>query len=144
MAVLKSKDDKGLLLDCYCSCDMGIRLRIEKDDTCYCMITYTNGNFYTEQGETVCKVIRKKFRKIWAIIRNKDFYYSDIVMTRDEFAEFKAYINGLGDKSVIKQVAESDYICPGCGCQFHVYNKDQLPEKCELCDTYFEWDEDKE
>ena len=95
MAVLKSKDNKGILLDCCDGCDTGIRLRIEKDDICYCMMTYTNGSFYTEQGETVRKVIGKKLRKIWAIIRNKDFYYSDIMMTKDEFAEFKEYVNSI-------------------------------------------------
>lgn len=54
-----------------------------------------NGNFYTGQGETVFRVIRKKLEKIWAIIRNKDFYYSDILMTKDEFNEFREYINSI-------------------------------------------------
>lgn len=145
MAVLKNKDGNELLVDCNCGCSMGVRLRIDKeDDDYYCLMTYTNGNFYTEQGETFWHVLCKKLKKIWAIIRNKDFYYSDIVMSKDDFAEFKAYINALGDKSVIKQAAESEYTCPGCGCKFHVYNKDVLPEKCELCDTQFEWDKIEE
>ena len=54
-------------------------------------MTYTNGNFYNEQGSGW----RNKLKKIWAIIRNKDFYYSDVIMKKDEFIEFKDYINSI-------------------------------------------------
>lgn len=32
-------------------------------------------------------------KKIWAIIRNKDYYYSEICMTRKDFETFREYIN---------------------------------------------------
>ena len=96
MAVLKNKDGQELYIDCNCGCNDGIRVSIHKDDFAYyCLWTYTNGNFYTEQCETVLKVIYKKLKKIWAIIRNKDFYYSDVKMTKDEFEEFRDYINSI-------------------------------------------------
>lgn len=97
MAVLKNKDGKELHIDCYCGCDHGIRFRVDKEDcNYYCFMTYTNGNFYSEQDETIWRVFCKKLKKIWAIIRNKDYYYSDIVMTKDEFDEFREYINSIG------------------------------------------------
>lgn len=96
MAVLKSKNNDHMYIDCHCGCNEGIRLIIDKDDyDYYCFLTYTNGNFYKEQGETVFKVLSNKFKKIWAIVRNKDFYYSDVTMTKDEFEEFKEYINSI-------------------------------------------------
>ena len=97
MAVLKNKDGKELYVDCCCGCNDGIRFKVDKDDDFdyYCFMTYTSGNFYGEQGETMWRVMRKKFEKIWAIVRNKDYYYSDIVMTKDEFEEFKEYINSI-------------------------------------------------
>lgn len=96
MAVLKNKDNTELYIDCNCGCNDGVRIRVCKDDLdYYCFLAYTNGNFYTEQGETVLRVLRKKLEKIWAIIRNKDFYYSDILMTKDEFNEFREYINSV-------------------------------------------------
>ena len=96
MAVLKNIDGTELYVDCNCGCNDGIRIRIHKDEfDYYCFWTYTNGNFYTEQGETIFRTIRKKLEKIWAIIRNKDFYYSDILMTKDEFEEFRKYINSI-------------------------------------------------
>ena len=97
MAVLKNKDGKEILIDCNCGCNAGIRFKIDKDNDLdyYFIMTYTNGNFYKEQGETILGVLYKKFKKIWAIIRNKDFYYSELIMTKDEFNEFKEYINSI-------------------------------------------------
>ena len=96
MAVLKNKDGTELYVDCNCGCNDGIRIRVHKDEfDYYCFWTYTNGNFYTEQGETILRTLRKKWEKIWAIIRNKDFYYSDVLMTKNEFEEFREYINAI-------------------------------------------------
>ena len=95
MAVLKSKDGTELLIDCHCGCDNGIRFRIEKDLDYYCFMSYTNGKFYTEQAEGMWRVFCKKLKKILAIIRNKDFYYTEMFMTKDEFDEFKEYINSV-------------------------------------------------
>ena len=97
MAVLKNKNGKELYVDCCCGCDSGIRFKIDKDDDLdyYFVMTYTNGNFYEEQSDTIWGVLYGKFKKIWAIIRNKDFYYSDLVMTKDDFDEFREYINAI-------------------------------------------------
>ena len=98
MAVLKNVDGTELLVDCHCGCNEGIRLKIEKDshvDDWFCFLTYTNGAFYKEQGETIFGVLGKKLKKIWAIIRNKDFYYADITMTRDEFQVFREWISNV-------------------------------------------------
>ena len=97
MAVLKNVSGNELLVDCCCGCDEGIRLRIDpfddNDYSHYCFLSYTNGSFYREQSDTIFAVIYKKLKKIWAIIRNKDFYYAEITMTKDDFEEFKKYIN---------------------------------------------------
>lgn len=96
MAVLKSKDGKELLVDCNCGCNDGVRLRIDNEDfDFYCFMSYTNGNFYRDQGDTLFHVICKKLKKIWAIIKNKDYYYAEVVMDKNEFDEFKEYINSI-------------------------------------------------
>lgn len=58
-------------------------------------MSYTNGRFYAEQGETMWHIFCKKLKKIWAIIRNKDFYYTEMMLTKDEFDEFREYINSI-------------------------------------------------
>lgn len=96
MAVLKNKGGDCLYIDCCCSCGDGIKFKIDKEDfDYYCFMTYTNGNWYNEQNETMWRVFCKKLKKIWAIIRNKDFYYSEVVLNKDEFADFKEYINNI-------------------------------------------------
>ena len=96
MTVLKNKEGTDIFVDCYCCCDEGIRFRINKDSFgCYCFITYTNGHFYREQCDGVLNTLHKKLKKIWAIIRNKDYYYSEVIMNRHEFNEFKECINSI-------------------------------------------------
>ena len=53
--------------------------------------TYLSGHFYKEQENGVWK----KLKKIWAIIRNKDYYYSDVCMNKEQFEEFRAYIDSI-------------------------------------------------
>lgn len=99
MAVLKNKDGTELLVDCCCGCNDGIRFIINKfngDYDYYCFMSYVNGNWYRDQNDTMWKVFCRKLKKIWAIIRNKDFYYAEVTMTKDEFNEFREYINSIG------------------------------------------------
>ena len=96
MAMLRSQNGNNLFIDCDCGCDEGIRFRIDKDDyDYYVFMTYTNGKFYGEQEETFWQVFRKKLKKIWAIVRNKDLYYSEVCMSKNDFAEFREYINSI-------------------------------------------------
>nr|DAQ99722.1 MAG TPA: hypothetical protein [Caudoviricetes sp.] len=89
MAVFKNFKDDELIVSCECGCDEGIHFKIyDYKDGDYAFLTYTNGNFYTQQRRSL-----KKLKKIWAIIWNKDFYYSDVVMTKDDFKEFKEWVN---------------------------------------------------
>lgn len=95
MSVLSSKDKKELIITCNCGCDDSVCIKIDKaDHYYYCIITYLNGNFYRDQ-KSVFQYIIKKLKKIWAIIRNKDYYYSDIIMNKEEFEEFRDYINQI-------------------------------------------------
>ena len=96
MAIMKSDDGKNLVVDCNCGCDEGFRLRIEKlDGDSYSFACFTNGNFYRDQNASFFANFGRKMKKIWAIIRNKDYYYSDIRMSKSEFEEFKAFISSV-------------------------------------------------
>ncbi len=100
MSVLCGKntnDEKELIVSCSCGCDEGLRIRIEKDkingrDTgYYALMTYQSGHWYKEQGG-MFRQLYKKLNKIWHIIRNKDYYYSDICMTKEDFENFRHYV----------------------------------------------------
>lgn len=96
MATLKSKNNTEFIISCCDGCDEGIMFRAFEDDfDYYCIMTYTNGHFYALQDESMWRVFCKKLKKIWAIIANKDHYYSEIIMTKEDFNEFKEYINNI-------------------------------------------------
>lgn len=88
MATLKSKDNKEMIITCRCGCDEGIRVKIDESFGDYCYQTYISGNYYKEQSGLL-----DKLKKICAIIRNKDFYYSEVVMSKEDFNEYKKWIN---------------------------------------------------
>lgn len=96
MAVLKSKNNKELIISCKCGCDEGVHIKIDESYGDYAYQTLVNGNFYREQYG-MFGVLKAKLKKIWAIIRNKDHYYSDVIMTKEDFQEFKEWINKFGE-----------------------------------------------
>lgn len=91
-----SNDKKDLVVNCKCGCENTIHIRLDdtdKDSDYYAIMTYLNGNWFRDQDDRILRTIRRKLKKIWAIIRNKDYYYSDIWMSCEEFKTFKEYIN---------------------------------------------------
>lgn len=96
MSVMISSDKKELMLTCNCNCEYTLHFKIndeDKDYDCYAVQSYLKGDWYTNQDNTIWSVVVKKLKKIIAIIKNKDYYYSEIIMTKEEFQEFKKYIN---------------------------------------------------
>ena len=93
MAVFYNKDKTELVVTCKCSCGDAVHIVVDKEDNdYYCIISYMNGNFYKDQGGAFA-TFKEKCKKIWAIIMNKDYYYSEVIITKEEFETFKEYIN---------------------------------------------------
>ena len=93
MAVFYNEDNKELVVTCKDMCGEAAHIKINTDDVdYYAFLSYMNGNFYKEQ-DGVIRTFVNKVKKIWAIIRNKDYYYSDVIMDRKDFDTFKKYIN---------------------------------------------------
>lgn len=96
MAVMISEDKKELIVACKCGCQDAIHIKVDdedKDADYYAIQTYMNGNWYRDQDNRIFRVIGRKLKKIWAIIWNKDYYYSDVLMSCEDFKRFKEYIN---------------------------------------------------
>lgn len=93
MSVLFSKDKKDLLLDCDCGCSSGIHFRIDAEDPdMYMIMSYINSNWYRDQT-TGWDRFKDKVKKIWCILRNKEYQYAEQVITKEGFEQFKKYIN---------------------------------------------------
>ncbi|BFK11879.1 hypothetical protein F140042L4_20370 [Coprococcus phoceensis] len=101
MSIMMSKDKKELIVACKCLCGDTVHFcKIEDTDDTekeYAFMTYLNSNWYNDQDKKIGRVIKDKLKKILGIIRNKDYYYSDIVMSKEDFQQFKDYINQFGE-----------------------------------------------
>ena len=95
-SILKSQDGKDLVITCNCGCGDTIHFTVDPTDrdNIFCT-TYMSGNWYREQDDSIFGVLRRKCKKIWRIIRNKDHHYSDICMNEADFETFKEYINSI-------------------------------------------------
>ena len=58
------------------------------DNELYFYQSYLSGNWYKEQAG-----LFQKLKKVWRILRNKDYYYSEICMTKEDWEEFKEWVN---------------------------------------------------
>jgi len=91
--ILTNKKENELIISCKCGCGDGLHLRIEQCpfDESYAIMSYINSNFYRDQNGAF-RTLLMKIKKIWCIIRNKDYHYSDTILSKDEFQELKDYI----------------------------------------------------
>ncbi len=92
MSILKSADGNEMIVTCSCGCDEGIHFVFDKEAAdLYCCMTFLNGRFYQEQENRLLK----KVKRIWAILRNRDYCYAEICMTEKQFLDLKAYIDSF-------------------------------------------------
>ena len=95
MALLFDKENQELIVTCDCGCEEAIHIKIDVDEeiNLVAFLSYMNGKFYN--SNSCWETIKNKCKKIWAIIRNKDYYYSDVLFTIEEFLEFREYLNSI-------------------------------------------------
>ena len=79
-----------------CGCHDTVHIQVDDEDKeygTYAFLTYMNGNWYRDQNDKVFRCIGRKLKKIWRIIMNKDFHYSEICMNKEDLQAFKEYLN---------------------------------------------------
>ena len=96
MAFMVSKDKKDFTLDCECGCCEGIRFRFDsEDEDIYLNLSIVSGDFYNKQKNKRFYLLKEKLKRIWFVIRNKDYHYFDIILSKNDFEDFKSFINDL-------------------------------------------------
>lgn len=85
------KDTKALF--CKCGCNNGVVLKYEQEDG-EAFLSLVASKFYMEQNNFIKRFV-EKCRRIWAVIRNKEFYYFDIWIEKEELQEFKDFVNKM-------------------------------------------------
>ncbi len=99
--ILLSKDGKDLIVTCDCGCNDTVHISVDKideDTGKFAYSTYLNGNRQRDRRGALAIIIMK-CEKIWRILRNKDHHYSEILMTEQDFATFRDYVNDVWEKT---------------------------------------------
>lgn len=98
-SVLSNKEGTDFAISCDCGCKNTIRIEKIIDETGNLIsIGFLTDNYYNKQ-QTIWSIIKEKVKKIKCILTNKDFYHFEIILTNDQFNEFREYIDRLDDKN---------------------------------------------
>lgn len=93
--VYKNLKGQSLIVNCNCGCGKGIEFRVNKDEDDYASLSLISSDWYANQLSG-WDIFKEKIKKIWFILRGKDYYYSEIILNKDEWEEFKKIINEVG------------------------------------------------
>ena len=79
---------------CNCGCHNGIVMKAKKDDDFGLSINLVSDDFYTRQSG-VFRIMKEKIKRIWCILRNKEYCYFNICMSNEDLIEFKEFVGRL-------------------------------------------------
>ena len=86
-------DDKKAAMFCRCGCSNGIVMQFYPDDDML-ILSLASGRFSTDQ-KGLFSCIKEKLKRMWFIIRNKEYSYFEIVMEKDDVKGFKEFVANL-------------------------------------------------
>lgn len=78
---------------CTCGCGNGIVLKADNEDE-EVSLQIVSDNFYTMQNKGEMS-IKEKIKRIWCIIKGKEYCYFDILIWKEELREFKEFVAKL-------------------------------------------------
>ena len=78
---------------CKCGCGNGIVLKADNEDG-EVSLQIVSDYFYLMQNKGKMS-IKEKIKRIWCIIKGKEYCYFDIVIEKDELQEFKEFVEKL-------------------------------------------------
>lgn len=89
------KNETELAAFCSCGCGDGVHLKVTKDDdgkTVY--LSFVTDRFYSGQGNAFSR-FKEKLKRIWCIIRNKEYSYFEIIMNESDIQNFKEFVEKI-------------------------------------------------
>ena len=97
-----NEDKSELIATCKCGCDEGIHIRLDDelhkdynlDEYCYQSYIKNDDTVGYKGGK-----LKTKFKKIWSVITEKDYYYSDVIMTGKDVEILRDYLTYILDKN---------------------------------------------
>lgn len=90
---MKDNGNKRCVLYCDCGCENGVILKTENDENGY-YISLVSDIYYTSH-KTGWSRFKERCKRIWRIIRNKEYYYFEICIHGDDIKEFKKFVENM-------------------------------------------------
>lgn len=90
---LKSDDGQQAALFCSCGCYNGVTMKFDKEDQTF-FLSLVSDDFYTMQTTALRRFV-EKIKRIWCVIRNKEYSYTEIVIEKDDLDAFKEFVANL-------------------------------------------------
>lgn len=96
-----NEESKEFVVMCDCGCSSGMHFKFGYDffgkdrngkDVSEYYISLVHSRFYCESTKWRY-TFKEKLKKIWYILRNKDYYYAEICLSPQEWEEFKKAVN---------------------------------------------------
>lgn len=78
---------------CKCGCRNGIVLKANREDDDL-SLQIVSDNFYIMQNKGKMS-LKEKIKRIWYIIKGKEYCYFDILIDKNELQEFKEFVSRL-------------------------------------------------
>jgi len=91
----KQKDE--LIVNCDCGCGAGLLWQAAKwdDEGEQFYISLIEYSWYAKQTGK----IRPYFKRLWRVLRGKEYYLTEIVLSKSEAKEFESFLHCLIEKS---------------------------------------------
>ena len=86
------KKNNNCSLYCSCGCSNGVHLKFKKDLVCELSLV---SDIYYSKTEPLWTRFKEKCRRIWYIIRNKEYCYFNIFVEKEDLEEFKEFVSNL-------------------------------------------------
>ncbi len=75
---------------CKCGCGNGVVLKFDNEDNEF-SLQLVSDSFYFKQDKGKMS-LKEKMKRIWYIIRGKEYCYFDILIDKNELQEFKEFV----------------------------------------------------
>lgn len=93
--VYKTKDNNSLIVNCSCRCGDGIEFTISNfDNIAEVWLTQTTYSWNSE-SMSFWDRLKTKIKRLWLVLCNKEYYYTEISLSKDDFGAFVEYINEM-------------------------------------------------
>lgn len=92
--IVNEKSKRYKTMFCKCGCGNGVIIKSDNDKDFGVSLQLVSNIFYTGYNNRR-NSIKEKIKRIWYIIKGKEYCYFDILIDKDELQEFKEFVEKL-------------------------------------------------